>query len=109
MHHVNIESLKSADGLQMLHSELYFCLSHYISIEDDSLLFGILYYRDIFKCIQFRPAQRPVQTHLNVNPVRLTDLECNQNCSDMNPGDWCSDLQDQLPPGVTIVPGLCGF
>jgi len=48
-----IESFQSADALRKLHSELDFGLGDDGWIEDDSHIFGTLFYRDIFKCIQF--------------------------------------------------------
>ena len=48
-----IESLQSADAMQKLLSELDFGLRDDSWIEDDSNIFGTLYYMDIFKSIQF--------------------------------------------------------
>jgi hypothetical protein len=56
-----IESFQSADDLRKLLSELDFGLSDNTWIEDDSHIFETLYYRDIFKCIQFLLAHHPFQ------------------------------------------------
>jgi len=71
----NIESFQSADALRNLLSRLDFGLGNDSWIEDDSHIFGTLYYRDIFKCIQFLLAHLPCQAHLEFEPVRLADSE----------------------------------
>jgi len=102
-----IDSFQSADALRNLLSELKFGLGDDSWIEDDSHIFGTLYYRDIFKCIQFLLAHLPFQAHLNSNPVRLTDSEGRRIYSKMNTGDWWWGTQDQFPAGATIVPVIC--
>jgi len=101
---LKIESFQSADALRKLLSELDFGLGDDSWIEDHSHIFGTLYYRDIFKCIQFLLAHLPFQAHLDCEPVRLADLESRQIYSEMNTGDWWWDTQDHLPAGATIVP-----
>jgi len=44
-----IESFQSADALRKLLSELDFGLGNDSCIDDDSHIFGTLFYRDIFK------------------------------------------------------------
>jgi len=102
-----MESFQSADALRKLLSELDFGLGDDSWIEDDSHIFGTLYYRDIFKCIQFLLAHLPFQAHLDFEPVRLADSEGYRIYSEMNSGDWWWDTKDQLPAGVTIVPVTC--
>ena len=99
-----IESFQSADALQKLLSELHFGLGDDSWIEDHSHIFGTIYYRDIFKCIQFLLANLPFQVHLDFEPVHLADWESRQIYSEMNTGDWWWDTPDQLPAGVRIVP-----
>ena len=70
-----IESFQSADAVRKLLSVLNFGLGDASWIEDDSHIFGTLYYRDIRKCIQFLLVHLPVQTHLDFEPVRVTDYE----------------------------------
>src|SRR5882757_6166875 len=103
-----IKSFQSADALRKLLSELDFGLGDDSWIEDDSHIFGMLYYRDIFKCIQFLLAHLPFQAHLEFEPVRLADSEGRRIYSEMNTGDWWWDTQNQLPAGATIVPVICG-
>jgi len=102
-----IESFQSADAVRRLLSELDFGLGDDSWIEDDSHIFGTLYYRDIFKCIQFLLAHQPFQAHLDFEPVRPADSEGRRIYSEMNMGDWWWDTQDQLPAGATIVPVIC--
>jgi len=64
----------------------------------------MLYYRDIFKCIQFHLAHLPFRAHLNFGLVRLADSEGRRIYSEMNLGDWRWDTHDQLPARATIVP-----
>jgi len=107
LHNFNIESFQSADILRKLLSRLDFGLGNDSWIEDDSHIFGTLYYRDIFKCIQFFLAHLPLQEHLDVEPVRLGEPVSRRIYSETNTGDWWCDMQDQLPAGATIVPGIC--
>jgi len=104
-----IQSFQSADALRKLHSELDLGLSDDCWIEDDSHIFGTLYFRDIFKWIQFLLAHLPFQAHLDCEPVRLGDSEGRRIHSGMNLGDCWWDTQDQLPGGATIVPVICAF
>jgi len=99
-----IKSFHSTDALQKLLSELDFGLGDDSWIEDDSHMFGTLYYRDIFKYIQFLLAHLPFQVHLEFEPVHLADPEGRRILNEMNTGDWWWDTQDQLPTGATIVP-----
>jgi hypothetical protein len=55
----NIESFQSADALRKLLSILDFELGNDSWIEEDLHIFGTLYYRDIFKCIQDLLAHLP--------------------------------------------------
>jgi hypothetical protein len=102
-----IESFQSADALRKLLSELDFGVSNDSWIEDDSHIFGTLFYRDVFKCIQFLLAHQPFQVHLHFDTVRLADSEGRQIYSERNMGEWWWDTQDQLPAGATIVPVIC--
>src|SRR5882757_2002005 len=104
----SIESFQSADALRNLLSRLDFGLGNDSWIEDHSHIFRILYYRDIFKCIQFLLAHLPFQAHLDFEPVRLADSEGRRIYSEMNTGDWWWDTQNELPAGATIVPVICG-
>jgi hypothetical protein len=99
--------LHSADALRKLLSELDFGLGDDSWIEDDSHIFGTLYYRDIFKCIQFLLAHRPFQVHLDFEPVRLADSVGPRIYSEMNTGDSWWDTQHQLPAGAMIWPVIC--
>jgi hypothetical protein len=90
--------------MRKLLSQLNFGLSDDSWIDDDSHIFGTLYYGDIFKCIQFLLKHFPFQAHLDLELVRLTDSEGRQIHSEMNTGDWWWDTQDKLPAGATIVP-----
>jgi hypothetical protein len=92
-----IESFQSADALRKLLSELNFGLGDDSWIEDDSHIFGTLYYWVIFKCIEFLLIHLPFQTHLAFKPVRLADSEGRRIYNEMNTGDWWWDTQDQLP------------
>jgi len=82
-----IESFHAADVLQKLLPELDFRLGHDSWIEDDSHIFGTLYYRDIFKCIQFILAHLPFQ-------VLLVDSDGRRIYSEMNTGYWWWYTQD---------------
>jgi len=70
-----IESFHSADALRKLLSEHNFGLGDDSWIEDDSHIFETLYYRNIFKCMQFLLAHFPFQAHLDFEPVCLADTE----------------------------------
>jgi len=88
-------------------SELDFRLGNDSWIEDDSHIFGILYYRNIYKCIQFLLAHLSFQAYLDFKPLRLSDTKGRQIHSVMNMRDWWWDTQDQLPAGATTVPVIC--
>jgi len=75
MDNFQIKSFRSADALRNLVSELDFGLGDDSWIEDHSHIFGTLYYRDIFKCVQFLLAHLPFQADLDFEPVRLADSE----------------------------------
>jgi len=102
-----IKSFQSADALRKLLSRLDFGLGNARWIEDHSDIFGTLYYRDIFKCIQFLLANLECQVDLDFEPVCLADLESREIYSEMNTGDWWWDTQDQLSAGATILPVIC--
>jgi hypothetical protein len=102
-----IESFQSADALQKLLSELDFVLIDDSWIEDDSHLFGTLYYWDVFKCIQFLLVHLPFQKHPDFEPVRLADSAGHRINSEMNTGDGWWDTQQQHSAGATIVPVIC--
>jgi len=70
-----IESFQSADTLQKLLSRIDFELGNDDWSEDHSHIFGTLYYRDIFICIQILLAHLPFQAHLDCEPVRLGELD----------------------------------
>jgi hypothetical protein len=74
--------------LGKLFSELDFGLGDDSWIEDDSHIFGILYYRDIIKCIEFLLADLPFQAHLDFDPVRRADSADRRISSEMKTGDW---------------------
>jgi hypothetical protein len=59
----------------MLLSELDFGLGKDSWIEDALHIFGTVYNRDIFKCIQFLLAHLPFQALLAIELVCLTDSE----------------------------------
>jgi hypothetical protein len=105
--HFKIESFQSADALQKLLSEINFGLGDDRGIEDHLQVFGTLFYKDIFKCIQFLLAHLPFQAHFDFERVRLADSESLQIYSEMNTGDWWWDTHDQLPEGAMIVPVIC--
>jgi len=84
----NIKSFQSADALRKLLSRLNFGLGNERWIEDHSHIFGTLYYRDIFICIQFLLAHLTFQAHLDFEPVCLADLESRRIYSEMNTGSW---------------------
>ena len=100
----NSKSFQSADVLRKLLSRLNFGLRNDRCIEDHSHIFGTLYYKDIFKCIQFVLAHRPFLAHLDFEPVHLADLESRAIYSEIKTGNWRWDMQDKLPAGATIVP-----
>jgi len=93
--------------MQKFLSELDFGPGDDSWIDDDSHIFGILCYRDIFKCTQFLLTHLPFQAHLNFEPVHLADSEGRWNDSQMNKCDWWWNTQDQLPAGATFVPVIC--
>jgi len=107
MDNFKIESFQLADALWKLLSKLDFGLSNDSWIEDQSHIFGTLYYRDIFKCIQFLLAHLPFQVHFDLEPMCLADAINGRVYSKMNTGDCWWDTQDQLPAWVTIVPVIC--
>jgi len=77
-------------------------------IEDHSHIFWILYYRDIFKCIQFLLVHLPFQAHLDFELVHLADSESRWIYSEINTGDWWWwDMHNQHPVEVMIVPVIC--
>jgi hypothetical protein len=88
-----IKSFQSPDALRKLLSELDFGVGNDTWIEDDSHIFGTLFYRDIFKCIQFLLGHLPFQAHLDFESVRLADSEGRRIYSEMNTGDWWWDTQ----------------
>jgi len=94
-----IESSQSADALRKVLSELDFMLGDDSWIEDDSHIFGTLYYSNIFKCIPFLLAHLPFQAHLEFDPVRLADSEGRRMYSEMNMGDGCWDTTVPKWPG----------
>jgi len=102
-----IESFQSADALRKILSELNLGLRDNGWIEDDSHIFGTIYYRDIFKCIQFLLAHLPVQAHLDFELVGLADCKGRRFYFEMNTGDWWWDTQDQCPAGAMVVPVIC--
>jgi hypothetical protein len=71
--------------------ELDFRLGDDSRIEDDSHIFGALYYSDILKCIQFLLARLPFEAHLNLERVRLADYAGCGISSEINTGDWWLD------------------
>ena len=75
LHNFKIKSFQSADALQKLLSQLHFGLGDDSWIEDDSHIFGTLYYWDIFKLVQSLLAHLQFQAHLDVESVHLTDSE----------------------------------
>jgi len=70
-------------------------------------MFRTLYYRDIFKCMQFLLEHLPFQEHLDFEPVHLADSESRRIYSEMHTSDWWWDKQDQLPARAMIVPVIC--
>jgi len=102
-----IEYFQSADAMRKLLSELNFGLGSNSWIDDDSHVFGTLYCRDIFKCIQCLLTHLPCQVHLDFELVRLAVSVGHPIYSKMNMADWWWDTQDQLPTGATIVPVIC--
>jgi hypothetical protein len=102
-----IESIQSANALWKLLTELNFGPGDDSWIEDDSHIFGVFYYRDIFKCIQFLLPHIPFQAHLDLELVRLTESEGRRIYSEMDTGDWWRDTKNQLPAGAMIVSVIC--
>ena len=74
--------------MRKLLSELDFVLGDDSWIEDDSHIFGTLYYRDIFNCIQFLLVYLPLQAPLDIEPLCLADSEGRRINSKMNTCDW---------------------
>jgi len=101
---LKIESFQSAEALQKLLSQLDLGFGDDSWIEDHSHIFGTLYYRDIFKCIQFLLAHLPFQAHLDFKLVHVADSRGHRIYSEMNTGDWWWDMLDQLPARATVVP-----
>jgi len=91
----------------MLLSDLDFGLGDDSWIEDDSHIFGTLYYRVLCKCIPFLVAHLPFQAHRNCEPVCLADSDIHRIFSEMNTGDWWWDTKNQLPTRAMIVPVIC--
>jgi len=91
----------------MLLSRLDFGLGNDSGIKDHSHIFGTSYYWDIFKCIQLLLAHLPFQVRLDFQLERLGDSKSSRIYSEMNPGDWWCQTQDQLPAGAMIVPVIC--
>ena len=102
-----IQSLQLADDLRNILSELDFGLSDDSWIVDASHIFGTLYYRDIFKHIQFLLAHLSFEAHLKFEPVHLADSEGHRIYSEMIMGDWWWNIEDQFPAGATIVTVMC--
>jgi hypothetical protein len=71
----------------MVLPELDYGLSNDRLIEDNSHIFGTLYYRNIFKCIQLLLAQLPLQVSLDLGLVCLADTKGRRIYSEMNTGD----------------------
>jgi len=92
---------------EKLLSELNFGLGDDSWNEDDSHIFGTLYYRDILKCIQFLLAHLPFEAHLDFDTVRLADSQGGRLYCEMHTGDWWWDTEDQLPAGASIVSVIC--
>jgi hypothetical protein len=78
----------------VLLSKLDFGLGDDSWIPDYLHIFGTLYYRDIFKCIQFLLTHLPFQTHLNFELVRLAYTAGCRSYSEINKGDWWRDTHD---------------
>jgi len=92
-----IESFHSADALRKLLSELDFGLGDDSWIEDDSHIFGTLYYRDISN-VSSSFWHISISAHLDFEPVRLADSEGRRIYSEMNTGDCWWDTQDHFLP-----------
>jgi len=69
-----IQSFQSADALRMFLSELVFGVGDDSWIEDESHIFGTLYSRDIFKCIQFLLGHLPFRHTSILNQCALLTL-----------------------------------
>jgi hypothetical protein len=76
-------------------------------MEQDSHIFGTLYYQNLFTCIHFILSHLPLQGHLDLELVRLADSGSRGIHWEMYTGDWWLDAQDQLPAGAAIVPVIC--
>jgi len=103
----SIKSFQSADALRTLLSSNDFGLGNDSWIEDHSHIFRTVYYRDMFKWIQFLLAHLPLQMLLDFEPLHVRDLENRRTYSEMNTGIWWWYTQDQRPAGAMIVPVIC--
>jgi len=102
-----IGSFQSADALWELLSTLDIRLGKDSWIEDHSHIFGISFYRDIFKYIQFLLPHLPFHACFIFQPVRLAAWEPHQIYHGPNTGDrWC-DTPIQLHARLTILPVIC--
>jgi hypothetical protein len=68
---IKIKSFESANTLGKLIAQLDFRLYNHGWIDHDLHIFGTLYYRHIFNCVQFILAHLPFQAHHNLDMVRL--------------------------------------
>ena len=102
-----IESFQLAASMRKLLLGLDSRLGDDSLIDDDSHIFGTLYYRDNFPSILFLLAHLPFQAHLDFQLVRLTNSGVHRIYSEMNTGDRWWHTQDQLPYRVIIVSGIC--
>jgi len=99
-----MEAFQSSDALRKLLSDLDFGFSNNSWIEDHLPIFGILYYKDIFKRILFHFAHIPFQVCLDFEPVRIADLGSRETYCEIHTSDGWWDMQDQLPARPTFVP-----
>jgi len=70
-----IDSFQSADASRKFLSQLSFRLGDDSWIEECSHIFETVYYRNVFKCIQFLLAHLPFLVNLDFELVHLTDWE----------------------------------
>jgi hypothetical protein len=103
-YNIKPEFFQSADAIQPHFPQLDYGLGDDSRINDDSHIFGTLYYRVIVKCIQLLIANLPFQANLDFKPLRLPYSEGCRIYSEMNLSHWWRDAQDRLPAGVTTVP-----
>jgi len=76
-------------------------------IENHLPIIGTLYFRDIFKFIQFPLGCPLFKAAFHVALFHLADSECRPIWSEMKMGDlWCH-TQYQLSAGATIVSVIC--